>query len=125
MLGSIVFFGFLLSSFTIMPTPDIFGRKPVLIVTTILSSIAPFLILFTRKLSTVYILLFVYGFTILVRGTTSYVYCLEFVSKEKEKSYVSAIIILEKVVNMVTPLVFWVYRDWRFSVMLYFLISIA
>ena len=88
-LGSIVFLGFLLSSFTIMPTPDIFGRKPVLIVTTILSTIAPLLILFVRSLTTVYVLLFIYGFTILVRGTTSYVYALEFVPTTSEKGYVT------------------------------------
>ena len=60
LLGSVVFFGFLISNFTIMPTSDSYEKKPVLIIVTVLSTFSAFLILFTKSLTMIYSLLFIH-----------------------------------------------------------------
>lgn len=118
-----MFFGFMLSSVTIMPTPDIFGRKPVLLITGIISTSMAFLMLFLKTLESMYIALFFYGFTVLVRGTTSYVYLIEIVPPHLEKKIVMILSILEKIQVTSIPLCFYLFRDWRYQVALFVIAS--
>jgi len=104
MLGAVVFFGFVLSAFTIMPLPDILGRKPVLIVTTIISTLMAITFMFLKNINHMYIALFIFGFTVLVRGTTSYVYLLEIVPEHYEKRVVMTLSMIEKMQVTLIPL---------------------
>ena len=104
MLGAVVFFGFVLSAFTIMPLPDILGRKPVLIVTTIISTLMASTFMFLKNINHMYIALFIFGFTVLVRGTTSYVYLLEIVPEHYEKRVVMTLSMIEKMQVTLIPL---------------------
>jgi MFS transporter, SP family, major inositol transporter len=123
LLGSVVFFGFMLSSITIMPTPDIFGRKPVLLITGFISTSMAALILFLNDLNSMYIALFFYGFTVLVRGTTSYVYLIEIVPPHLEKKIVMILSILEKIQVTFIPIWFYMFRDWRYQIALFVIAS--
>lgn len=123
LLGSLVFLGFMLSSLTIMPFADIFGRKPILIVTAVVSTGASFMILFVRDMYYLYILLFMFGMTVLVRGTTSYVYVMEMVPESAQQTYVMILSCLEKLQVCMIPLCFYYTQDWKYNVSIYFCVS--
>ena len=123
MLGAVVFFGFVLSAFTIMPLPDILGRKPVLIVTTIISTLMASTFMFLKNINHMYIALFIFGFTVLVRGTTSYVYLLEIVPEHYEKRVVMTLSMIEKMQVTLIPLWFYILRDWRYQVSIFLIVS--
>lgn len=123
LLGTIIFFGFMLSSVTLMPTADILGRKPVLIATATISTLSVFFLMFVQNMTYVYIGLFFFGFTALVRGTTSYVYVIELAPEHLEKTYVMILTAAEKIIIMFIPLLFYIFRDWKYNLSLYLLVS--
>lgn len=122
-IGASWVFGFVLTSFTLMQTPDIFGRKPVLFIAGLLSTIFPFLTMFNKNLTTLYAYCFLFGFSWLIRGTTSYVLVLELVPKTGEKSVLSILTWLEKASGLLVPITFYITRDYRYMLLLYFIIS--
>ena len=119
LLGSLAFLGFILSSITIMPTADIFGRKPVLILTTFISTTLCCLVYFCSNLTQIYICMFFIGYTILVRGTTSYVYFNEMVPDSLRTRYIPALAIIEKALICCIPFVFYLSKDWVFILTIY------
>jgi len=108
-----------------MPTPDIFGRKPVLIITGTISTILILSIIFIQSMTQVYIWMFFIGFTILVRGTTSYVYYLEIIPQQYAKKSLAFLTILEKSIIWFIPLVFYLTKDWSYIISIFGWISVA
>lgn len=122
-IGSFIFIGIIVNSFTIMPIPDIIGRKPVLISASLITTICPFLMLFAGSLTSIYILMFLFGLTAAVWSTTAYVYVIEIVPEFKSKLYVSAMILTEKIFWIQVSPLMYLFKDWKFAIIYFSLIS--
>ena len=123
LIGSIVFIGVIISSFTIMPTPDIFGRKPILLLCSTIWSLSPFLWLFAKSLLSIYILMFLFGLSTVAWSATAYVYVLELVPKEKSKFYVAALILSEKLLCIQVSPIMYLFQDWKFNIVYFSIVS--
>ena len=123
LIGTWCVIGFCLTSYLWMQTPDIFGRKPVILVSWFLSTLFPLLILFNTNLYLLYFYIFMFGFSTLIRGTTSYVYMLEMIPKTSEKDFLFWLTTLEQGFGLIIPISFYLTRDWRYLMFIYITIS--
>lgn len=85
--GSFAFIGWALGSITILRFGDVYGRKPVVLLTSIALIFATLSLYFVHNLILVYALLVLNGALSLTKGTLLYIYFLEFVPESKRLKY--------------------------------------
>eukprot|EP00347_Sterkiella_histriomuscorum_P006682 403351837 len=86
MLGSSLLIGQFLGSIFLMRLGDIFGRKYVVIISTLLGSVFMIGIIYSPNLNALYAFILLFGITLAPRNL-SYVYCLELTTHQNQSTY--------------------------------------
>lgn len=81
--GSIYFIGFAIGAITLLRLGDTLGRKPVLVLTSILNPIFMLGLAFGRNLMFLYVMIFLAGCVSIARSALFYLYMLEIIPDSK------------------------------------------
>ena len=87
MFGAVFFLGYMFGCATIMRLADIWGRKPVLILSTSVVAATAFMQIVINNQIAVYLLLFCNGFFFAPRQFCSYMLALEYAPEKYEQMY--------------------------------------
>ena len=78
MIGSLGFFSFSIGSIMFTNTIDTYGRKKVLIVSSLVTPLGLLFMVFSKNLISIYVTIFIIGLSYNTRCSTSYLYWTEF-----------------------------------------------
>lgn len=88
LLGAISFMSFSIGSLLITRVIDIYGRRPVLLIATLVTPIGILMLISVAKsLVSLYVIIFVIGLTYNTRSSTAYLYATEFICKQKHLQF--------------------------------------
>ena len=111
--GSLHFVGYVLGSVLIIRLGDVYGRKPVLLVWTIITAILIFLMYFTEELWLIYTFLVISGMFIISKGALGYVYMLELLPENKCGNYHSICFLINSIFGIFWIILFYFLKDLR------------
>jgi MFS family permease len=84
LMASVNFIGFTIGSFLFVRLADIYGRKPVLLISSAVTPIGVVcIILWGNSLTNIYIIVFVMGLTYSTRASVSYLLATEYLTENK------------------------------------------
>ena len=109
--GSIYFCGFAFGALVILRLGDIYGRKPVLIGSVILSIVLFLALYLANNIILVYILLFWIGTLNITKGTLFYLYFLELIPERKRIKYHTISNIMGLLIGIATMMFFYFIDD--------------
>ena len=106
-----MFSGLFVGSICISRLGDIVGRKKVLAVCVLVSSIALIIINLTTNLNVLLSFIFIFGLTAAPRYSLSYVYALEIVSTDHESFYAMLSMIIDSLAMIIFGIYFYYVKD--------------
>ena len=119
--GSLHFAGNVIGAMFILRLGDIYGRKPVLLFSTLSTMFVVFSMYFTQNLYLVYALLVISGMLIIAKGTMAYIYMLELIPDSRWGIYHTVVWVLGSSFSCLWVILFYYLTDLR----IYFLVISA
>lgn len=112
LIGALSFISFAIGSAFITKLADVSGRRPVIIVSSIVTPLCLLIMLtVTTSLNAIYILIFLMGLTYNSRGSTSYLFGCEFLQKKQQLFFCQVNFCLIGVSQIIAALIFKVTRS--------------
>ena len=109
--GSIYMSGYVFGALTILRLGDVYGRKPILILSSISNTIIYFLLCFAGNTYLIYALLFVDGAMRMTKGSLAYILMLELIPESKRSKFNSIIMSLEGGAAFFTVGSIYIFKD--------------
>lgn len=109
--GSIYMSGYAFGALTILRLGDIFGRKPILIISSASNTIIYFLLCFAGDIRVMYFLLFIDGAMRMTKGSLAYIMMQELIPEKKRSKFNSIIMSLEGCTAFFTVGSIFLFKD--------------
>lgn len=118
--GALYFVGFVLGSVIILPLADIFGRKPVILLSTIISIPIYYVLLDSNEIIYIYIMLTIIGAVSIAKFSTGYIYMLELIP-ESSHLYYHCLVNISGILFSISIIPFFMYVSKGLSVFYIFM----
>ena len=123
--GSLYFVGFWFGSLTLLRLGDIYGRKPICLITSISLLIVYLMFFFVENLYLIYFFLFVWGTLGIARGSLFYIYLLELIPEDKRSKYSWILMIFEGLMGIFNTGLVYLIGDVKKVMIIIFGMSLA
>ena len=115
------FLGVVVSSVTIMPLFDIFGRKWFVLISMCFNALILQGLFLFREYWMVLVIYFLFGFTIVASATAVYTYLAEIVPPQQRKYFVIGLEMVNRLFQYTVPFCYFVFKTWAAGLILYIL----
>lgn len=106
-MGSVNFIGFTIGSLLFVRLADIYGRKPVVIIATLVTPLGIIcLLLFGNSLIKIYIIFFIMGLSYSSRSSVSYLLGSEFITEKYQLHFGIMLFVTDGIITILTSIYF-------------------
>lgn len=123
--GSIYMSGYAFGALTILRAGDIYGRKPILILSSASNTIIYFLLCFASDIRVIYALLFIDGAMRMTKGSLAYISMQELIPEKKRSIFNSIIMSIEGLTAFVTVGSIYLFKDALITLLITTVISLV
>ena len=125
MMGSMVFFGWVITLPWMPRLSDMYGRKVIFNIGMLTDIVLFIIMFFTTNIDSMIMVTFTFGLVTTIRINIGFVYLMELLPKRNQTSYGSIYIVLEGLVLLLATLYFWfVNKHWIYFVLIGFVLQI-
>ena len=112
LMGGISFLSFSIGSILMTRAMDEYGRKPTMLAASAITPIGIIImLLFGNDIYKIYVIIFIMGLAYNTRSSAAYLFGTEFLCKESHIKYGQVLFCFSSLINILSALFFWLFRD--------------